>query len=196
MSKRAIVIPSIILVVAALFFVINGRRTRWSGGRAEQPDADNGPTQERRWGCERKEAQQKSDRRRLRPSGHDPVEHPYLWNGAEDEVEDFDSVKAGQESARGQSRQSEGGVTVQVEIAYNKVEQMQSLTTVAEDISKTRTEAALIADRQFEQDAALASARAEAAAKMGSAKASLLEANLGLSLAQGELKRAMGEVPR
>jgi membrane fusion protein (multidrug efflux system) len=41
MSKRAIVIPLIILVVAALlFFVINGRWTRWSGGRAEQETDD------------------------------------------------------------------------------------------------------------------------------------------------------------
>ena len=53
-----------------------------------------------------------------------------------------------------------------------------------------------LTDRRLEQNAALASARAEAAAKTSSAKASLLEANLGLSLAQGELKRAMGEIPR
>jgi len=87
-------------------------------------------------------------------------------------------------------------VTVQVEIAYDKVEQMQNLIAVAEEVLKTRAEAALVADRQFEQNAALASARAEAAAKTSSAKASLLEASLGLSLAQGELKRAMGEIPR
>jgi len=87
-------------------------------------------------------------------------------------------------------------VTVQVEIAYDKVEQMQNLIAVAEEVLKTREAAALIADRQFEQNAALASARAEAAAKTSSARASLLEANLGLSLAQGELKRAMGEIPR
>ena len=87
-------------------------------------------------------------------------------------------------------------VTVQVEIAYDKVEQMQNLIAVAEEVLKTRAEAALVADRQFEQNAALASARAEAAAKTSSAKASLLEANLGLSLARGELKRAMGEIPR
>ena len=87
-------------------------------------------------------------------------------------------------------------VTVQVEIAYDKVEQMQNLIAVAEEVLKTRAEAALVADRRFEQNAALASARAEAAAKTSSAKASLLEANLGLSLAQGELKRAMGEIPR
>jgi outer membrane protein TolC len=87
-------------------------------------------------------------------------------------------------------------VTAQVEIAYDKVEQVQSLIAVAEEALKTRAEAAMVADRQFEQDAALASARAEAAAKASSAKASLLEANLGLSMAQGELKRAMGEIPR
>jgi outer membrane protein TolC len=87
-------------------------------------------------------------------------------------------------------------VTVQVEIAYDKVEQMQNFIAVAEEVLKTRAEAALVADRQFEQNAALASTRAEAAAKTSSAKASLLEANLGLSLAQGELRRAMGEIPR
>jgi len=87
-------------------------------------------------------------------------------------------------------------VTIQVEIAYDKVEQMQNFIAVAEEVLKTRAEAALVADRQFEQNAALASARAEAAAKTSSAKASLLEANLGLSLAQGELRRAMGEIPR
>ena len=73
---------------------------------------------------------------------------------------------------------------------------MQSLVTVAEEALKARTEAARVAERQVEQNEALASASAEAAAKTSSAKASLLEANLGLSLAQGELKRAMGEIPR
>ena len=49
---------------------------------------------------------------------------------------------------------------------------------------------------RFEQNEVLASARAEAAAKLALAKASLLEAKLGLSLAQGELQRVMGEIPR
>ena len=41
MSKRATVIPLIVLVVAALlFFVINGRWTSWLGGRAEQETDD------------------------------------------------------------------------------------------------------------------------------------------------------------
>ena len=87
-------------------------------------------------------------------------------------------------------------VTVQVETAYDRVEQIQGLVTVAEELLKVRVEAARVADRQFEQNKVLASVPAEAAAKASSAKASLLEANLGLSLAQGELKRAMGEIPR
>jgi len=91
---------------------------------------------------------------------------------------------------------AEDEVAVQVEIAYDKVEQMQSLVTLVEEVLHTRTEEALIADRQVEQDESLASASAEAAAKVSSAKASLLEANLGSLLAQGELKRAMGEIPR
>ena len=92
--------------------------------------------------------------------------------------------------------QAENGVAVQVEIAYDKVEQMRSLVTVAEEVLKARTEGARVTERQFEQNEILASARTEAAAKMTSAKASLFEANLGLSLAQGELQRAMGEIPR
>jgi hypothetical protein len=71
-------------------------------------------------------------------------------------------------------------VAVQAETAYDKVTQQQSLVEVAEELLKARTEAARVSNRQFEQTAALASARAEAAAKVSSAKASLLEANLGL----------------
>jgi outer membrane protein TolC len=87
-------------------------------------------------------------------------------------------------------------VAVQVERAYDKVEQLQDLLGVAEEGLKVRMEAARLADRQFEQNAALASARAEAHAKVISAKASSLEANLGLSLAQGELIRTIGKLPR
>jgi outer membrane protein TolC len=90
----------------------------------------------------------------------------------------------------------EDEVTVQVESAYDKVEQLQNMAGVAQEAFGVRTEAARLADRQFEQNAALASARAEAHAKTASAKASFLEATLGLSLAQGELKRTIGQMPR
>jgi outer membrane protein TolC len=57
-------------------------------------------------------------------------------------------------------------------------------------------EAARLSDRQFEQNEALTSTRAEAHAKALSAKASYLQANVGLSLAQGDLKTLIGQLPR
>jgi outer membrane protein TolC len=90
----------------------------------------------------------------------------------------------------------EDEVAVQVEQAYDKVEQMQDLAGVAEEALQAREEASRVTDRRFEQDAALTSARAEAHAKAISAKASSLQAALGLSLAQGDLKRTIGELPR
>jgi outer membrane protein TolC len=90
----------------------------------------------------------------------------------------------------------EDEVAVQVQTAYDKVEQLQDLVGVAQEVVKARQEASRLTDRRFEQNAALASARAEAHAKAISANASSLEAALGLSLAQGDLKRTMGELPR
>jgi len=87
-------------------------------------------------------------------------------------------------------------VAVQVETAYDKVEQLQDLSGVAAEALKAREESSRVTDRQFEQNAALASAKAEAHAKALSAQASYLEATLGLSLAQGDLKRTIGELPR
>jgi outer membrane protein TolC len=87
-------------------------------------------------------------------------------------------------------------VAVQVETAYDKVEQLQNMVGVAEEALKVRVELARLSDRQFEQTEALASARSEAHAKAASAKASYLEATLGLSLAQADLKRTIGQLPR
>ena len=87
-------------------------------------------------------------------------------------------------------------VTVQVETAYDKVTQLQSMVAVADQALKIRVEAARLSDRQFEQNAALASQRAEAHAKALSAKASYTEATLDLSLAQADLKRTIGERPQ
>jgi outer membrane protein TolC len=87
-------------------------------------------------------------------------------------------------------------VAVQVETTYDQVEQAQEMVGVADEVQKMRTEAARLADRQFEQNAALASVRAEAHAKDISAEASSLEAKLGLTLTQNELKRTIGQLPR
>ena len=87
-------------------------------------------------------------------------------------------------------------VEVQVEQSYDKVEQLQNMVEVADQALKVRIEAARLSDRQFEQTAALASARAEAHAKASLTKASYVEATLDLSLAQADLKRTIGQLPR
>jgi outer membrane protein TolC len=87
-------------------------------------------------------------------------------------------------------------VTVQVQTAYDKVEQLQGMVSVAEEALRVRVELARLTDRQFEQNATLASTRAEAQANSASAKASYLEASLGLSLAEADLKRVIGQLPR
>ena len=87
-------------------------------------------------------------------------------------------------------------VNVRVETAYDKVEQLRGMVGVVEEALKLRIEAARVSDRQFEANATLASVRAQAHAKSVSARASVVETSLGLALAQGELKRAMGMLPR
>ena len=87
-------------------------------------------------------------------------------------------------------------VDVDVESAYDKVEQTANLVKVIQQALDLRTEAARLADRQYEQNAALGSARAGAHAKLASARASVLSATLALSLAQGDLKRIIGQMPR
>jgi len=87
-------------------------------------------------------------------------------------------------------------VDVQVESAYDTMEQSADLVKVAQEAVEVRTEAARLADRQFEQTEALASARSTAHANLASAKSSLAEATLGLSLAQANLKQTIGEMPR
>ncbi len=85
---------------------------------------------------------------------------------------------------------------VAIESAYDKVEQSENLVKVIQQALDLRTEVARLADRQFEQNAALASTRAEAHARLTSARASLIQTTLALSIAQGDLKRIIGQLPR
>jgi outer membrane protein TolC len=87
-------------------------------------------------------------------------------------------------------------IEVQVQGIYDRIDELMQMVDVAGQMVKVRTEAARLADRQFEQNEALTSARSQAHADMASATASLLEANCGLSLAQADLKRAIGQIPQ
>jgi outer membrane protein TolC len=87
-------------------------------------------------------------------------------------------------------------IEVQVQGIYDKVDELKQMVDVAGQVVKVRTEAARLADRQFEQTAALNSARGQSHADLASAAASLLEASCGFSLAKADLKRAIGQMPQ
>jgi outer membrane protein TolC len=87
-------------------------------------------------------------------------------------------------------------IEVQVHGIYDRVDELRQMVDVAGQIVRVRTEAARLSDRQFEQTAALSSARSQSHADQASATASLLEASCGLSLAEADLKRAIGQVPQ
>jgi outer membrane protein TolC len=87
-------------------------------------------------------------------------------------------------------------IEVQVQGIYDRVDELRQMVDVASQVVQVRTEAARLADRQFEQTAALSSARSQSHADLTSATASLLEASCGLSLAEADLKRAIGQMPQ
>jgi outer membrane protein TolC len=87
-------------------------------------------------------------------------------------------------------------IEVQVQGIYDRVDELRQMVDVAEQVVKVRTEAARLSDRQVEQNAALNSARSQSHSDLASAKASLLEANCGLSLTEADLKRAIGQMPQ
>jgi outer membrane protein TolC len=87
-------------------------------------------------------------------------------------------------------------IEVEVHGIYDKVDELRQMVDVAGQVVATRTEAARLSDRQFEQTAALSSARSQSHADLANAAASLLEANCGLALAEADLKRAVGQMPQ
>jgi outer membrane protein TolC len=87
-------------------------------------------------------------------------------------------------------------IEVQVQAIYDRIDELKEMVAVAGQNVEVQTEAARLADRQFEQTEALNSARSQAHADLASATASLLEANCGLSLAEADLKRSIGQMPR
>jgi len=87
-------------------------------------------------------------------------------------------------------------VEIQVLGIYDRIDELKQMVDVVKETLEVRTEAARLADRQFEQNAALSSTESQTHADLASATASLLEANCGLSLAEANLKRAIGQIPQ
>ncbi|WP_164981478.1 TolC family protein [Silvibacterium dinghuense] len=91
------------------------------------------------------------------------------------------------------SRQKlEDEITVQLEQAYDKVDQWREMTRAAEAVMTARAEAARLSDREFEQSEVLPSATSEAHAQEAGSRAQLLAAQLSLSMAEAEVRRIIG----
>jgi outer membrane protein TolC len=87
-------------------------------------------------------------------------------------------------------------IEVQVQSVYDRIDELKQMVAVAGQNVTVSTEAARLADRQFEQNAALGSTRSQTRAELASATASLFEAHCGLLLAEADLKRAIGQPPK
>jgi len=97
--------------------------------------------------------------------------------------------------AETQLQQTESDVAIQISAAYDKTEQLQQLVSVVDEALKARTEASRISAQRVTQNAELASSAAKDDAAVYDTKASLLEARLGLFLAQDNIQQMLGHLP-
>jgi outer membrane protein TolC len=83
-------------------------------------------------------------------------------------------------------------VQVEINTAYDRIEQVEGLTALTGEVLKVRTEAARVASKQVELHSALPSQLSSSQAQLNSAKASAMEASVSLALSQGDVRRLIG----
>jgi outer membrane protein TolC len=99
------------------------------------------------------------------------------------------------EMARTQLDQTEADVAIEMAAAYDQVEELHQLVAVASEALKARTEAARISAQRQQQNAELPSGVAKSRAAVSAANASLLQAQLGLFLAENSIQQMLGMRP-
>jgi outer membrane protein TolC len=117
-----------------------------------------------------------------------------LFDGGSREAK-LKQAKIQLQMAETQLQQTESDVAIQIASAYDKVEQLQQLVSVVDEALKARTEAARVTNQRVTQSAELASSAAKDDAAVYDTKASLLEARLGLFLAQNNIQQMLGQRP-
>lgn len=98
--------------------------------------------------------------------------------------------------AQAQLAQAEDDARIQISASYDKAEELEQLLKVAGLTLEAREESLRIASQRVEVQAELASGVANARAAVTTAKGNVLEAKLGLYLAQNDVLRLLGERPR
>lgn len=99
------------------------------------------------------------------------------------------------EMARTQLDQTEADVAIEISAAYDQVDELHQLVAVASEALKARTEAVRISVQRQQQNAELPSGVAKSQAVVSTANASLLEAKLGLYLAENSIQQMLGVRP-
>ena len=97
--------------------------------------------------------------------------------------------------ARTQLEQTEADVAIEISAAYDQVDELHQLVTVASEALKARTEAARISVQRQQQNAELASGVAKSQTLVSASQTSLLEAQLSLFLAQNNIQQMLGIRP-
>ena len=98
--------------------------------------------------------------------------------------------------AETQLAQAQDDVQVEISAAYDKVEQLEELLHVSELMLETREESYRIQTQRLAVNAALASSVASLHAAATAAKLNVLSSQLNLYLAQSNVKKQLGEMPR
>jgi outer membrane protein TolC len=98
--------------------------------------------------------------------------------------------------AETQLAQAQDDVQVEISAAYDKVEQLEELLHVSQLMLETREESYRIQTQRLAVDAALASSVASLHSAATAAKLNVLSSQLNLYLAQSNVKKQLGEMPR
>ncbi len=117
-----------------------------------------------------------------------------LFDGGSREAK-LKQAKIELEMAETQLQQTEADVAIQISAAYDKTEQLQQLISVVDEALRARLEAARVTAQRVTQNADLPSSAAKDDAAVYDTKASLLEAKLGLFLAQNSIQQLLGQRP-
>ncbi len=114
-----------------------------------------------------------------------------LFDGGSREAK-LKQAKIELEMAETELQQTEADVAIQISAAYDKTEQLQQLISVVDEALRARLEAARVSAQRVTQNADLPSSTAKDDAAVYDTRASLLEAKLGLFLAQNSIQQLLG----
>jgi outer membrane protein TolC len=118
-----------------------------------------------------------------------------LFDGREREA-NLQDARIKLSMARTQLAQAENDVRIQISAAYDRVEELQELLKVSELTLETRQENYRVQGQLVQVNAELESGVAKTRAAATAAKLNVLKSRLSLYMAEDDIERQLGEMPR